>query len=221
MPGRLVAWANQRYSMGWTPDTLRSTPPQKVREQLVAASRKIYEEQRIEKEVEAAQACATDAELDAHIQQRFKFPIPDSLKFLEGEERKDAIRSLIESILRAELLTFERTILLDTFDQCWRDHLYAMDQLRDSINFRAFSQQDPRIEYKREGSHMFLSMMQTTRDRVTDYVFKARLSAQAMMAGMGEEQQAPRPVPRAAPPRPSGGPTALPGAGSITGPGLG
>jgi preprotein translocase subunit SecA len=51
--------------------------------------------------------------------------------------------------------TFERTILLDTLDQRWKDHLYAMDQLRDAINFRAFSQQDPRIEYKREGSHMF------------------------------------------------------------------
>ncbi len=223
---RLVAWANQRYAMGWTVETLRSTPPQKVREQLLAASRTVFDDHRIEREVEEAQACATDDALNEHVQKRFGFPIPDSVRFLEGEERKDAIRSLLESLLRAELLTFERTILLETFDSCWRDHLYAMDQLRDSINFRAFSQQDPRIEYKREGSHMFIGMMQTMRDRVTDYVFRAKLSAQHMMAGMGMEQAAPppapRPVPRAAPAaRPPEGGGDGPVGSSITGPGLG
>ena len=36
--------------------------------------------------------------------------------------------------MRGELLHFERTILLDTLDTSWKDHLYAMDQLRDTIN---------------------------------------------------------------------------------------
>ena len=55
----------------------------------------------------------------------------------------------------------ERLVLLDTLDTTWKDHLYQMDQLRDSIGFRAFSQQDPRIEYKREGQRQFLAMMES------------------------------------------------------------
>jgi preprotein translocase subunit SecA len=78
--------------------------------------------------------------------------------------------------MRAELLHVEQTVLLETLDTTWKDHLYAMDQLRDSISFRAFSQQDPRIEYKREGARLLASMLESIRERVTDYIFKARLT---------------------------------------------
>src|SRR5262249_54419763 len=140
-------------------------------------------ENRLEKEVEAALACKTDAELEEHFKNRFKAALPDSMKHLSEDERPDAIRSRVENILRAELLHFERTILIETLDTLWKDHLYAMDQLRDSINFRAFSQQDPRIEYKREGSHMFVNVLQNVRDRVTDHIFKARLTPMAAPRG--------------------------------------
>ena len=62
-------------------------------------------------------------------------------------------------------------------DPAWKEHLYNMDQLRDTIGFRAFSQQDPRIEYKREGARLFGEMMERVRDRVTDYLFKLRLQS--------------------------------------------
>ena len=39
----------------------------------------------------------------------------------------------VESVLRAEMLYFERTMLIETLDELWKNHLYAMDQLRDSI----------------------------------------------------------------------------------------
>ena len=172
----LVNWANNRYGLDWTEQKLRQTPPQKIREELLAASEVFVAEDRLGHEIEAALACADDKTLDEHLKDRFGVELPETMQYLEDEERDNAIRALIENILRAELLYFERTVLLETLDQAWKDHLYAMDQLRDSISFRAFSQQDPRIEYKREGSQLFTQMMDTVRDRVTDFVFKVKVS---------------------------------------------
>ncbi|MEZ6243542.1 MAG: hypothetical protein R3B57_10930, partial [Phycisphaerales bacterium] len=93
---------------------------------------------------------------------------------------------------------------------------YGMDQLRDAIGFRAFSQLDPRIEYKREGQRLFLQMMENVRDRVTDFIFKARLSPQASGPGGGGRPVAPRAPSR--PAAPVGAPSGF--FGSISGPGL-
>jgi preprotein translocase subunit SecA len=224
----LVAWANGRFGLDWKLDVFK-LGPQKIKQDLLDASTKFVSENTLEKEVATAQACKTDAELEEHFKNRFKMPMPESMRYLEGEERTDAIRSRVENTLRAELLHFERTIVIETLDSMWKDHLYAMDQLRDSINFRAFSQQDPRIEYKREGSHMFVGVLQNVRDRVTDYIFKAKLSPtapQAMggggpMPSMGRPA-APRPltmpVGAVAAPRATGAPSM--GFSAITGPGL-
>jgi len=81
----------------------------------------------------------------------------------------------------AELLELERSVLLETLDTAWKDHLYETDQLRDAIGFRRFSQQDPRIAFKRECSNQFLTMMSTIRNRVGEYIFKARISPAAII----------------------------------------
>jgi len=66
-------------------------------------------------------------------------------------------------------------VLVQVLDATWKDHLHAMDQLRDSIGFRSFSQKDPRIEFKRESSRLYAEMELAARDRVTDLIFKGRL----------------------------------------------
>jgi preprotein translocase subunit SecA len=75
-----------------------------------------------------------------------------------------------------------------------------MDQLRDTINLRAFSQQDPRIEYKREGSKLFLQMLESVRDRVTDMIFRAKVNIgpQTGGPGMPSPSAGARPMPPAA-----------------------
>jgi hypothetical protein len=173
---QLVGWANKRFGTNMTTDELRKSTPGKVKSQLLEASTRFVDDEVVRKEVEKAQACKTDADLEAHFKTRFDMPLSDTLRYLSGSERNDAIQSRVENILRAELLYLERQFLLDILSNTWRDHLYAMDQLRDTIGFRSFSQQDPRIEYKREGSHMFRSFLETVRDRVTDAIFKVRLS---------------------------------------------
>jgi len=174
----LVTWANQRFQLGWTLDIVKTTRPQDARRIFNEASEKFVNGHQIDKEVAAAVATASDEALEAHLRKRFDIDMPESMRRLEGSERSDAIRSRIESILRAELIYFERTMLLDTLDDSWRGHLHAVEQLKDTVSFRAYSQQDPRIEFKREASRMFNEMMVSIRDRVTDYVFKLKLSPQ-------------------------------------------
>jgi preprotein translocase subunit SecA len=183
---QMVSWANSRYGLGWTVETLRALPPQKAREALHEASKSFVQEGKLQKEIDAALAVQGRKEIAAYFKEKYNVTLPENVTRLEGEELRDAIRARVENVLRSELVYFERTMLLETLDPTWKDHLYAMDQLRDTINYRAFSQLDPRIEYKREGSKLFTQMMEHVRDRVTDYVFKLKL------------------LPQAAPPRPVG-----------------
>jgi len=188
-----INWANSRYEMGWTMETIKKMHPTDARRTLQDAAEKAYEEGALEKAAQKALACTTDEQLAAHLMERYQSDLPLYMQRLTGEDRVHAIRAKVESHLRSELVYLERSLILETIDSLWKDHLYAMERLRDGINFRAYSQQDPRIEYKREGSRMFGDMMNSVRERVTDGVFKIRLQA-----------------PMVQPPRPQGRPIGAP-----------
>ncbi|QYU67981.1 hypothetical protein J4558_24490 [Leptolyngbya sp. 15MV] len=168
----LAEWANRRFNLGWTEQKIMSTPPAKIRQELEAAQKAFIETGKLEDAVAQAQKCATDAQLEQHLQERYGLNLPDWMRYLHGEEREHAIRARVETALRSELIQFEQQVLLQTLDQSWKDHLYGMDQLRDVINYRAFSQKDPRIEFKREGAKLFQTMLDGVRDRITDDIFK-------------------------------------------------
>ncbi len=68
----------------------------------------------------------------------------------------------------------ERILLLQTIDAKWKDHLYAMDQLKEGISLRAFGQRDPLIEYKREGFNMFEMMYDAIHQEVSEMIFKVQ-----------------------------------------------
>src|SRR5213075_3551532 len=80
---------------------------------------------------------------------------------------------------RRELTDLEQFVLIQIFDQSWKDHLYAMDMLRTGIGLQAFAERDPRILYKKEGYRYFEEMMAGIRDKVTDLIFRARIVGQA------------------------------------------
>ncbi|MHC5040606.1 MAG: preprotein translocase subunit SecA, partial [Planctomycetota bacterium] len=86
---------------------------------------------------------------------------------LEKELGDDSMRSL------------ERFVLLQTIDSKWKDHLYAMDRLKEGIGLRGYAQVDPKIEYKKEGYRMFGEMVDLIRNDVSDLIFKVRLSQEA------------------------------------------
>ena len=185
--GYLHAIATRRYGLKMTAEELRTKPPQQVREILLNASKAFVTEGRLEAAIEEAAGIEDNDKLEAHFREKYNANLPDDVRHEHGEDRILLVRGYVESILRAELVQFERAVLIDLFDDSWKSHLYAMDQLRGAIGFRAISQQDPRIEYKREGSRLFRQALDGIRDKVTDVCFRGRLvpGGQGPMGGTG------------------------------------
>ncbi|HEX4507905.1 MAG TPA: preprotein translocase subunit SecA [Alphaproteobacteria bacterium] len=63
-----------------------------------------------------------------------------------------------------------RTLLLQLLDQSWKEHLLALDHLRQGINLRAYGQRDPLNEYKREAFQLFSDMLDDVREQITRYI---------------------------------------------------
>jgi preprotein translocase subunit SecA len=68
----------------------------------------------------------------------------------------------------------ERMIMLQVVDAQWKDHLLAMDHLKEGIGLRGYGQRDPLVEYKRESFEMFEGMMDRVEDETLRYLFLMR-----------------------------------------------
>ena len=85
---------------------------------------------------------------------------------LENEEIKQRLirqvekdyREKVEMVGEENFRQFERRIVLDTIDTQWREHLAAMDYLRQGIHLRSYAQKNPKQEYKREAFAMFQNL---------------------------------------------------------------
>ena len=66
----------------------------------------------------------------------------------------------------------ERMLFMQILDSKWKDHLYAMDSLREGIGLRAYGQRDPLIEYKREAFDMFSNMIANIEEEAVEMIFK-------------------------------------------------
>ncbi|MBA64916.1 MAG: preprotein translocase subunit SecA [Candidatus Marinimicrobia bacterium] len=92
--------------------------------------------------------------------------------FKEAESIYKAREALLpEEVIRG----FERFVTLRTIDEKWKDHLYAMDQLREGINLRAYGQKNPLLEYKSEGFKMFQEMMSDMSAVTIQRLFRTQL----------------------------------------------
>lgn len=65
----------------------------------------------------------------------------------------------------------ERMLMLHVIDNQWKDHLYALDHLKEGIGFRGYGQRDPLVEYKKESFEMFEEMMNRMEEEIVRYVF--------------------------------------------------
>jgi preprotein translocase subunit SecA len=72
----------------------------------------------------------------------------------------------------------EKSVLLQTLDQVWKEHLLALDHLRQGIGLRAYGQRDPLNEYKSEAFALFNSMLDDLKQRVTASVAGLQLQAE-------------------------------------------
>jgi preprotein translocase subunit SecA len=94
--------------------------------------------------------------------------------FLNEEVRKayDIKEDEVDKIRPGLMREAERFFILQQIDTLWREHLQAMDALRESVGLRGYGQKDPLIEYKQEGYEMFLEMMIDIRRNVVYSLFQ-------------------------------------------------
>jgi preprotein translocase subunit SecA len=103
-----------------------------------------------------------------------------------------------ESILGAEMMrTHEKFVMLQVVDQQWKDHLLAIDHLKEGIGLRGYGQRDPLIEYKKESFELFTLMKERIEDQIVQYLFKL----QPVPKEEAEAATAPRRAPIAMPAR--------------------
>jgi preprotein translocase subunit SecA len=77
------------------------------------------------------------------------------------------------------LRQFERAILLQSLDSHWREHLAAMDHLRQGIHLRGYAQKNPKQEYKREAFELFEAMLGTIAREVTQITLTVQVRSEA------------------------------------------
>jgi preprotein translocase subunit SecA len=73
---------------------------------------------------------------------------------------------------------FERNLMLQTLDQHWREHLAALDHLRQGIHLRGYAQKNPKQEYKREAFELFSDMLDHIKQDVVKVVLKVQVRTQ-------------------------------------------
>lgn len=81
-----------------------------------------------------------------------------------------------EEIVGSEMMrNFEKGIMLKTLDSLWKEHLAAMDYLRQGIHLRGYAQKDPKQEYKRESFAMFTAMLESLKYEVVNTLSKVQV----------------------------------------------
>ncbi|MBV1951978.1 MAG: preprotein translocase subunit SecA [Cycloclasticus sp.] len=84
---------------------------------------------------------------------------------------------------------FEKSVMLQTLDSLWRDHLGAMDHLRQGIHLRGYAQKDPKQEYKREAFEMFTAMLDALKREVVMVVTKVQVRAEEDVQAIDEQRR--------------------------------
>jgi len=89
---------------------------------------------------------------------------------------------------RARMQKFEKTVLLQTLDQLWREHIVTLEHLRQVIGFRSYGQRDPLNEYKSEGYQLFEVLVTNLREDVTGRLMHLQANSTEEDAVAGEEE---------------------------------
>ncbi|MGB2521676.1 preprotein translocase subunit SecA [Shewanella algae] len=130
--------------------------------------------------------------LEQRLKQEFVLDLPLQ-EWLDKEEdlHEETLRErIIESWLKAYeakeqmvgpevLRQFEKAVMLQTLDGLWKEHLAAMDHLRQGIHLRGYAQKNPKQEYKRESFELFQQMLESLKHDVISILSKVQVQAQS------------------------------------------
>jgi preprotein translocase subunit SecA len=89
-----------------------------------------------------------------------------------------AYQAKVELVGASTFHQFERNVMLQNLDTQWREHLSALDHLRQGIHLRGYAQKNPKQEYKREAFELFEALLDRVRNEVTRIVFTVQIRSQ-------------------------------------------
>jgi preprotein translocase subunit SecA len=126
-------------------------------------------------------------------------PVADMVKGAKSMTDEDVLEQVLLAAQRAyaekaEMVgaeswsQFERSIMLQVIDSQWREHLSALDHLRQGIHLRGYAQKNPKQEYKREAFELFSDMLDRVRDEVIRILMTVRIQSPEQVEQV--EQQA-------------------------------
>ncbi|WP_163935523.1 preprotein translocase subunit SecA [Paraferrimonas sp. SM1919] len=143
------------------------------------------------------------AGLESRLKQDFNLVLPLA-KWLDEEDdlHEETLRERIidawfsayeakEKMVGAEgLRHFEKAIMLRTLDNLWKEHLAAMDHLRQGIHLRGYAQKNPKQEYKRESFELFENLLDALKNEVVAILSKVQVSAESEVEEMEARRRA-------------------------------
>ncbi|MFH1201691.1 MAG: preprotein translocase subunit SecA [Candidatus Omnitrophota bacterium] len=114
-----------------------------------------------------------------------------NLKTMSREEIPEALFNQVLKIYEAkentiglQMRQLESMVLLQVIDSRWKDHLYAMDNLREGIGLRAYGQRDPLIEYQKEAFNLFSDMVERIKEETIEFIFKVNVLKEERLRGV-------------------------------------
>jgi preprotein translocase subunit SecA len=154
-------------------------PPGSMEEQWDAATLEKSLLAEFSLELPVAQWLATEKELDlAGVGARIR------------EYAQQVYQAKLDLVGAENMHHYERAIMLQSLDQHWREHLSALDHLRQGIHLRGYAQKSPKQEYKREAFELFASMLEAIKLEVTQVLLSVQVRSEQDVA---EVEAAPAP----------------------------
>jgi preprotein translocase subunit SecA len=98
--------------------------------------------------------------------------------------------SKLQAVGAEQFTPFVRMVLLQSIDSHWREHLAALDYLRQGIHLRGYAQKNPKQEYKREAFELFSQLLDVVKMEVTRLLMTVRIQSQEQVAQAAEEIEA-------------------------------
>lgn len=89
---------------------------------------------------------------------------------------------------------YERAVMLQSLDSHWREHLAALDHLRQGIHLRGYAQKNPKQEYKREAFELFTTMLEEIKNEVTKILLTVQIQSEQQVEAVTETLKAPENV---------------------------
>ncbi len=140
--------------------------------------------------------------LEERLKQDFLIELPiqswlDDDDNLHEEKLRDKILDSVtetyqqkEQMVGSEVLRhFEKAVMLQTLDNSWKEHLGAMDHLRQGIHLRGYAQKNPKQEYKREAFELFTEMLDSIKSEVTLILAKVQVRNQDDVNAVEEQRR--------------------------------